>query len=97
MLQTLGIKVSRGVKLSTNILMLIGLWWYLFNLELGTAYEFMISAVPYWVLVTFGSYALWKIGLGLYCLRDCVKESLELESEIKQAKEFLNKKGLKIH
>lgn len=95
MLKLLGIKSSRGTRISVNILILSAIWWYCYNLELGAAYSFMISAVPYWALVAFGSFALWKIGLGLYTLRDCVSDSEELDLEIKQAKEFLKSKGFK--
>jgi len=93
MLRLLGIKSSRGTQIIVNFVLLVSVWWYLYKLELGAAYQFMISAVPYWVLVSFGSYALWKIGLGLATLRDCIAESEELDKEIKEAKSFFSTKG----
>jgi hypothetical protein len=96
MLKFLGIKASRGTQLTVNLFLLFSIWWYLYNLELGAAYSFTVSAVPYWFLVSFGCYALWKIGGGLYSLRDCVSESKELDSEIKEAKLFLSQKGFVI-
>jgi Dolichol-phosphate mannosyltransferase subunit 3 (DPM3). len=95
MLKLLGIKSSRGSQLTVNFILVSLLWWYFFNLELGSSYEFAVSAVPYWFLVTFGCYALIKIGFGLFWLRDCVEDSASLDIEIKQAKEFLTKKGFK--
>ena len=95
MLKLLGIKSSRGTRISVNLFLLAAVWWYLFNLELGESYAFTISAVPYWFLIAFGSYALWKIGIGLYSLRDCTNEAQLLDIEIKQAKEYLMKKGFK--
>lgn len=95
MLKLLGIKSSRGTRLTVNLILLSSIWWYFFHLELGKAYEFTISAVPYWFLITFGCYALIKIGLGLSTLRDCVEESASLDKEIKEAKAFLSQKGLK--
>lgn len=97
MLRLLGIKSSRGTQLIVNFIILVSTWWYLFNLELGAGYHFMISAVPYWFLISFGSYALWKIGLGLATLRDCIEESTDLDKEIKEAKVFLSSKGFKIN
>ena len=95
MLKLLGIKSSRGTRLTVNIMLLSAMWLYLSNLELGASYAFMISAVPYWALVSFGCYALWKIGMGLSTLRDCVSDSSSLDIEIQQAKEFLSTKGFK--
>lgn len=97
MLRLLGIKSSRGTQLVVNFIIFTCIWSYLSMLELGEAYRFTISALPYWALMSFGSYALWKIGRGLATLRDCVKESAELEQEIKEAKAFLASRGFKLN
>lgn len=97
MLRLLGIKSSRGTQLIINFLMFTLIWLYLYQLELGEGYKFSISAAPYWALMSLGSYALWKIGRGLATLRDCVKESSELDQEIKEAKIYLSSKGLKLN
>ncbi|KAF7367489.1 Dolichol-phosphate mannosyltransferase subunit 3 [Mycena sanguinolenta] len=50
--------------------------------------------IPWWLLVTFGSYSLWSLGWGLFTFRDCPEAYHELMHEISQAKEDLRTRGL---
>ncbi|KAF9458025.1 dolichol-phosphate mannosyltransferase subunit 3, partial [Collybia nuda] len=50
--------------------------------------------VPWWLLVTFGSYSLWKLGWGIYTCRDCPEAYTELLGEIIQAKNDLRSRGV---
>ncbi|KAF8169914.1 dolichol-phosphate mannosyltransferase subunit 3 [Mycena galopus ATCC 62051] len=50
--------------------------------------------IPWWLLVTFGSYSLWSLGWGLFTFRDCPEAYEELMREISQAKDDLRTRGL---
>jgi len=50
--------------------------------------------IPWWLLVTFGSYSLWSLGWGLFTFRDCPEAYEELMREISQARDDLKTRGL---
>ncbi|KAJ7621210.1 dolichol-phosphate mannosyltransferase subunit 3 [Roridomyces roridus] len=50
--------------------------------------------IPWWFLVTFGSYSLWSLGWGLFTFRDCPEAYEELMREISQARDDLSSRGL---
>ncbi|KAK6977442.1 dolichol-phosphate mannosyltransferase subunit 3 [Favolaschia claudopus] len=52
--------------------------------------------IPWWLLVTFGSYSLWSLGWGLFTFRDCPEAYEELMHEISQAKDDLRTKGITV-
>ncbi|PVF96090.1 dolichol-phosphate mannosyltransferase subunit 3, partial [Serendipita vermifera] len=52
--------------------------------------------LPWWCLVTFGSYSLWSLGWGLFTFRDCEDAYEELMKEISMAKSDLRAKGVTI-
>ncbi|KAK0202935.1 dolichol-phosphate mannosyltransferase subunit 3 [Desarmillaria ectypa] len=54
----------------------------------------IIPMVPWWLLVSFGSYSLWSLGWGLWTFRDCPEAYTELMTEISQAKNELRAKGV---
>ncbi|KAJ6614867.1 dolichol-phosphate mannosyltransferase subunit 3 [Mycena sp. CBHHK59/15] len=54
----------------------------------------ILPLIPWWLLVTFGSYSLWSLGWGLFTFRDCPEAYEELLREISQAKDDLRSKGL---
>ncbi|VDB90221.1 unnamed protein product [Peniophora sp. CBMAI 1063] len=56
----------------------------------------ILPVVPWWLLVSFGSYALYSMGHGLYTFRDADEAYTELLSEISQAKEDLRVKGVSV-
>ena len=37
-----------------------------------------LEQLPWWLLITFGSYSLWSIGMGLLTLRECPEAYNEL-------------------
>ncbi|KAG2337018.1 DPM3-domain-containing protein, partial [Suillus weaverae] len=45
--------------------------------------------ILWWLLVSFGSYSLWKLGWGVYTSRDCPEAYHELLQEINEAKNDL--------
>ncbi|KAI0271472.1 dolichol-phosphate mannosyltransferase subunit 3 [Gloeopeniophorella convolvens] len=58
--------------------------------------EQVLPVLPWWLLVSFGSYALWSLGRGLYTFRECTDAYTELLSEISQAKSELRVKGVSV-
>ncbi|KAJ7451080.1 dolichol-phosphate mannosyltransferase subunit 3 [Mycena latifolia] len=52
--------------------------------------------IPWWLLVTFGSYSLGSLGWGLFTFRDCPEAYEELLREISQAKDDLRSRGLSL-
>ncbi|KAF7331785.1 Dolichol-phosphate mannosyltransferase subunit 3 [Mycena kentingensis (nom. inval.)] len=52
--------------------------------------------IPWWLLVSFGSYSLWSLGWGLFTFRDCPEAYEELMKEISLAKDDLRSKGLSL-
>ncbi|KAF7306322.1 Dolichol-phosphate mannosyltransferase subunit 3 [Mycena indigotica] len=59
-----------------------------------TVVEDVWPLIPWWLLVSFGSYSLWSLGWGLFTFRDCPEAYEELLKEISQAKDDLRSKGL---
>jgi len=58
--------------------------------------EEILPVLPWWLLVAFGSYSLWSLGMGLYTFRDCPEAYSELMGEITQAKNELRTKGVTV-
>ncbi|KAA1471441.1 dolichol-phosphate mannosyltransferase subunit 3 [Dentipellis sp. KUC8613] len=64
-------------------------------IDAETAQE-ILPVVPWWLLVSFGSYALWSLGHGLYTFRECTDAYEELLKEITEAKTELRTKGVSV-
>lgn len=94
MLKLLGIKCSRGTRLTFNLFLLVLVWLHFNSLDLGANFRFGVRAFPWWCLISLGCYALVSVGFELARVRDCPEEAQQLDQEIKEAKEFLTKKGL---
>lgn len=58
--------------------------------------EQILPVLPWWLLVSFGSYALGSLGHGLYTFRECTDAYTELLSEISLAKSELQLKGVSV-
>ncbi|KAI6036665.1 dolichol-phosphate mannosyltransferase subunit 3, partial [Pisolithus microcarpus] len=58
--------------------------------------EQILPAVPWWILVSFGSYSLWSLGWGLFTFRDCPEAYCELLKEINDAKNDLRTRGVSV-
>ncbi|TFK70094.1 dolichol-phosphate mannosyltransferase subunit 3, partial [Pluteus cervinus] len=56
----------------------------------------LLPVIPWWLLVSFGSYSLGSIGLALYTFRDCPEAFNELMKEISVAKNELRSKGVTV-
>lgn len=58
--------------------------------------EQILPVLPWWLLVTFGSYCLWSIGMGLVTLRECPEAYNELLVDITEAKNDLRTLGVTV-
>jgi len=58
--------------------------------------EQILPVLPWWLLISFGSYALWSLGHGLYTFRECTDAYTELLNEVSQAKSELRLKGVSV-
>ncbi|TRM62118.1 dolichol-phosphate mannosyltransferase subunit 3 [Schizophyllum amplum] len=57
--------------------------------------EQVLPLIPWWLLVTFGSYSLWSLGWGLWTFHDCPRHMRSsCLCEIAQAKTDLRAKGV---
>jgi len=56
----------------------------------------IIPVLPWWMLVSFGSYSLASLGWGLWSFRDCPEAYSELMHEIQEAKNELRAKGVTV-
>ncbi|KXN84980.1 Dolichol-phosphate mannosyltransferase subunit 3 [Leucoagaricus sp. SymC.cos] len=67
-----------------------------FPLVDATVLDQLLLVIPWWLLVSFGSYSLWSLGWGLYTFRDCPEAYTELLGEISEAKNDLRAKGVTV-
>lgn len=56
----------------------------------------MTTQLPFWALVSFGSYLLFKLGWGILTFNDVPNAHKELIREIEQAREELRSKGINV-
>ncbi|KIJ53649.1 hypothetical protein M422DRAFT_201859 [Sphaerobolus stellatus SS14] len=56
----------------------------------------LLPVIPWWLLVTFGSYSLASLGWGLFTFRDCPEAYEELLLEITTAKNELRAQGVSV-
>ncbi|WFD37591.1 uncharacterized protein MJAP1_000537 [Malassezia japonica] len=56
----------------------------------------ILPTIPWWVLVSTGSFLLFKVGWGLYHFNNVPKAHDELLLDIKVAKDFLRERGVTV-
>ncbi|KAK7703994.1 hypothetical protein SLS57_010728 [Botryosphaeria dothidea] len=56
----------------------------------------VIPVLPFWALVSFGAYLLFKLGLGVFTFNDVPAAHKELMAEIDQARAELRTKGVDV-
>ncbi|KAK5169534.1 uncharacterized protein LTR77_005510 [Saxophila tyrrhenica] len=56
----------------------------------------IIPVLPFWFLVSFGAFLLFKLGYGVLTFNDVPDAYEELMGQIKQAKTDLRKKGVDV-
>lgn len=55
-----------------------------------------LTQLPFWALVSFGAYLLFKLGYGVLTFNDVPKAYEELMSEIETARTELKSKGVSV-
>ena len=55
-----------------------------------------LQQFPFWALVSFGSYLLFKLGWGVFTFNDVPEAHKELMEEIDMAKEELRRNGIDV-
>ncbi|KAL2119929.1 hypothetical protein VTJ04DRAFT_6890 [Mycothermus thermophilus] len=58
--------------------------------------EDIVPVLPFWFLVSFGAWLLFRLGWGMLTFRDTPDAYAELMEEIKMAKEDLRAKGVDV-
>jgi len=56
----------------------------------------ILPVIPWWLIVSFGSYSLYSLGMGLYTFNDVPEAYEELMKEIADAKNDLRAKGVSV-
>ncbi|KAI5955103.1 hypothetical protein KGF54_001664 [Candida jiufengensis] len=59
-------------------------------------YYEILPFLPFWALVSFGSYALFTLGWGIFTFKDKKEKYEELKIQIEEAKAFYKSKGIDI-
>ncbi|XP_048857179.1 dolichol-phosphate mannosyltransferase subunit 3-like [Brienomyrus brachyistius] len=65
------------------------------HLKLPLVYKEVAWPMPVYLLVVFGCYSLATVGYRVATFNDCNEAAQELQAQIKEAKQDLQKKGLK--
>jgi dolichyl-phosphate mannosyltransferase polypeptide 3 len=55
-----------------------------------------MSQLPFWALVSFGAFLLFKLGYGVLTFNDVPEAHNELMKEIEQARKELKAKGVSV-
>ncbi|KAG2754102.1 dolichol-phosphate mannosyltransferase subunit 3 [Suillus brevipes Sb2] len=56
----------------------------------------ILPVIPWWLLVSFGSYSLQSLGRGVHTFRDCPEAYHELLQEINEAKNDLRSRAVTV-
>ncbi|KAF2712189.1 dolichol phosphate mannosyltransferas-like protein subunit 3 [Pleomassaria siparia CBS 279.74] len=56
----------------------------------------IVPVLPFWSLVTFGAYLLFKLGWGVFTFNDVPEAHKELMAEIQLARKELSAKGVDV-
>ncbi|CAO1633206.1 unnamed protein product [Sympodiomycopsis kandeliae] len=56
----------------------------------------ILPVIPWWTIVSFGSYLLWQIGWGIFNFNDVPEAYQGLLVDIKNAKDFLRERGVDV-
>ncbi|KAF2473376.1 dolichol phosphate mannosyltransferas-like protein subunit 3 [Lindgomyces ingoldianus] len=56
----------------------------------------IIPVLPFWALVSFGAYLLFKLGWGVFTFNDVPEAHKELMEQIQQARKELQAKGVDV-
>lgn len=58
---------------------------------------FYVLLLPVYMIISLGCYGLFMVGVGLIFFPTCPQESLLLQKDIAEARDFLKRKGIDVH
>ncbi|RYN23281.1 hypothetical protein AA0119_g7180 [Alternaria tenuissima] len=58
--------------------------------------EEIVPFLPFWALISFGAYLLFKLGWGVFTFNDVPKAHAELMQQIAEARKDLQAKGVDV-
>ncbi|KAK3044776.1 hypothetical protein LTS18_000381 [Coniosporium uncinatum] len=56
----------------------------------------IIPVIPFWAIVSFGAFLLFRLGYGVFTFNDVPEAHKELMQQIEQAKNELRSKGVEV-
>ncbi|KAG9206892.1 hypothetical protein G6514_000182 [Epicoccum nigrum] len=56
----------------------------------------VVPVIPFWALISFGAYLLFKLGWGVFTFNDVPEAHAELMTQIKEARAELRTKGVDV-
>jgi dolichyl-phosphate mannosyltransferase polypeptide 3 len=56
----------------------------------------MLKQIPFWALVSFGAYLLFKLGWGVFTFNDVPEAHKEILAQIQEARKDLKSKGVDV-
>lgn len=56
----------------------------------------IVPVIPFWALISFGAYLLFKLGWGVFTFNDVPEAHKELMAQIQQARVELKAKGVDV-
>ena len=62
----------------------------------GQAANGFANQLPFWALVSFGAYLLFKLGWGVFTFNDVPEAHAELMGEIELARKELKRNGIEV-
>lgn len=82
------------VKILTLLVAITALWFGL--LQTSVIPRSHTWLLPIYFIVSLGCYGLLMVGIGLMYFPTCPQEALLLQQDIKEAKEYLERKGIDV-
>lgn len=91
--------MTKATETFVVLLALSAIYFALYTRTLPSPEKFhseILPYIPYWCLVTFGSYSLATLGWGVLTFKDKEAKYEELLKQIDEAKSFYKSKGLQL-
>lgn len=91
--------MTKATETFVLFLALLAVYFAFYTRTLPSSDKFhseILPYIPYWGLVSFGSYSLATLGWGVLTFKDKEEKYTELLGQIDEAKQFYSSKGLQL-
>lgn len=89
------IEMKRILKILGLLVAISALWIALLHASIvPNSYAWLL---PVYMIISLGCYGLFMVGVGLIFFPTCPQESLLLQKDIAEARDFLKRKGIDVH